>query len=176
MDIRVAESRKQAFVALHDELAGAVRPRVQKAMSANSLPPMADVLPSVLDLAAVEYAAEGSAEDAKAILTDLGTHARQLMSNEIRRLDDRVGELHATANSFDLVTRGGVIEPRGLTSPERKELQDALVYLGKIEKSARDAQGRAKELGFTGEKWDAVVVQADDAAENASRVLAGGRS
>jgi hypothetical protein len=63
-----------------------------------------------------------------------------------------------------------VIAPRGLTSPERKELQDALAYLGQIEKSARDAQGRAKELGFTGEKWDAVVVQADDAAENASRV------
>jgi hypothetical protein len=44
---------------------------------------MADVLPSVLDLAAVEYAAEGSAETAKAMLTELGAHARQLMSNEV---------------------------------------------------------------------------------------------
>jgi hypothetical protein len=68
-----------------------------------------------------------------------------------------------------------VIEPRGLTYPEKNELQDALAYLGQIEKTARDVQRRARELGFTGEKWDAVIVEAGDAAENASRLLAGGR-
>jgi hypothetical protein len=137
---------------------------------------MVDVLPSLLDLAAVEYAAKGSAEDAKAVLSALGGHARQLMSNEVRRVDDRVGDLHSTATSFELVTQGGVIEPRGLTSPERKEVQDALAYLSQIERTARDVQRRAKELGFTGEKWDSIIFDAGDAAETASRILAGGRS
>jgi hypothetical protein len=106
LDIRPAQSRKEAFAALHDDLAGVVRPRVQKAMSARSLPPMADVLPDLLDLAALEFAAKGSAEDARAMLTELGAHARRLMSDEVRRVDYRVGDLHSTANSFELVTSG----------------------------------------------------------------------
>ena len=61
IDILDPDSRKNAFNALREDMTKTVQPKYQAAMDGTTLPPMMNVLPSVLDLGYLEYAATGSA-------------------------------------------------------------------------------------------------------------------
>ena len=44
-----------------------------------------------------------------------------------------------------------------LTTNERKALEEDIKYLEQIEKTAVEARNAARQLGFTGEKWDPII-------------------
>jgi tetratricopeptide (TPR) repeat protein len=159
------ESRKQAFAALREDLSRTVKPKMQAALNGNTLPPLLDVLPSVMDLGYLEYAANGSAPTARDDLKELGAHARDLMNSELRKLRHQIDVLEDASNSTDNWNR------RGLFSNERKWLTDQLPYLRRIEKTARDARSRARELGFDGAAWEPIIADAGDQADRAQAML-----
>jgi hypothetical protein len=163
IDILNPESRKQAFAALREDKLAALAPKLKKAEDAKSLPPMIDVLPAVLDCGYLEGASSGAAPQTRAALAEMGAHARDLMTAELRRLRYRVDQMEDLANSFinDDLTR------RGLFSNERQELTDDIAYLKQIEQTARDARRRARELGFDGAAWEPIAADAADLADRA---------
>jgi tetratricopeptide (TPR) repeat protein len=175
IDVADPAVRKQAFVAMREEQDKALRPTLAKAKQATTLPPMFQALPAVLDLAALEYAANGAAPEAKATLTDLGTHALRLISDEMRHLNHRIDQLDELAGSTVGLDRGGgfgdgdggLVARRGLHTDERHELDDAITEIEQIEEVARKVRTRARQLGFSGERWEPVIADTVDLGERA---------
>ena len=93
IDIIDPESRKQAFAALREDLSRTVKPKMQSTLNGKTLPPLLDVLPAVMDLGYLEYAATGSAPTARDDLKELGARARDLMNSELRKLRHQIDVL-----------------------------------------------------------------------------------
>src|SRR5436190_497403 len=165
IDIIDPESRKQAFAALREDLSRTVKPKMQSALNGKTLPPLLDVLPAVMDLGYLEYAATGSAPTARDDLKELGARARELMNSELRKLRHQIDVLEDASNSQDNWNR------RGLFSNERNWLANQVPYLRKIETTARDARSRARELGFDGAVWEPIIADAGDQADRAQAML-----
>jgi hypothetical protein len=161
IDILDPESRKRAFDALRNDTFKTVQPKYEDAMSGKSLVPMLNVLPSLLDVGYLEFAATGAATQTREDLKNMGVRARELMNSEIRRINYQVNSLDIASNTTENWTR------RGLFSDERKRVEEDVTYLKKIEQTARDARRRATELGFDGSVWEPVIADSGDAAERA---------
>jgi hypothetical protein len=129
------------------------------------LTPMLNVLPSVLDIGYVEFAATGAATDTRNDLQAMGQRARDLINKEVRRISYQLNSLEIASNTTDNYTR------RGLFSDERKSVEDDVEYLKKIEQTARDARRRAIELGFDGKAWEPVIADSADLADRAQALL-----
>jgi len=166
INIQDPQSRKEAFLALQDDLAKALKPKYDAALRANTLPPIIDVLPAMLDVLYVEYAAKGTTDSAKADLMQLGQHARNLMSSELNRLRHQLNVLEDASNSTQDYIR------RGLFSNERQALEQQVIpYLSQIEKTARDARARARSLGFDGAAWEPIIADAQDQIDRAQAMI-----
>ncbi len=127
---------------------------------------MIDLLPSMLDLANLDLAIDGSITTTKDDLLKLGARARELMNTELRRVSIRLAVTENAANSWDAGYR------RGLLPAERDDLRDTVAYLQRIETTARSARRRAIELGFDGKAWEPIIADAGDLAERARAILA----
>jgi hypothetical protein len=165
IDILNPESRKEAFTALRADLAAALRPKYTAALKSDSLVPMMAVLPSVLDQAYLEFAADGSAPKTHEDLKAMGNRARELMNGELRRVQYHVRALELASNSTSDYER------RGLYSNERDSLQQDIDYVTKIGQTARDARRRAQELGYEGAAWEPVIADCDDLIDRARALL-----
>jgi len=165
IDIVNPESRKKAFAAMRQNLAKSVKPQLEKALASPTLQPMIDLLPSMLDLAHLDMALDGSVTTTKDDLLKLGVRARELMNTELRRVSIRMAVMENAANSWD----GGF--RRGLNSNERNDLRDTVTYLQRIDSTARTARRRAIELGFDGKAWEPIIADAGDLAERAKAIL-----
>lgn len=169
IDIVAPESRQKAFAALYADTQHSLKPRVEAALRASSLQPSQEVLPSLLDLAAMEYLANGSAPNTKETLATLGAHARELMSAEIKRVQARVAQMSHLANSITGDDDG--FGRRGLQIPEQRELRNDVAYLRQIQSTAQKARARARELGFDGSAWEPIIADAADAADQGDGIL-----
>jgi hypothetical protein len=165
IDILNPVSRKAAFVALRKDLLAAVTPKYTAALNSNSLVPMMNVLPSILDLAYLEFAADGSAPQTHNDLKAMGARARELMNGELRRIRYQLDALEAASNSTTDYGR------RGLTSDERAMVQNNIEYVTKIGQTARDARRRAQALGYEGAAWEPVIADCDDLVDRAQAML-----
>jgi hypothetical protein len=166
IDIMAFESRKRAFEALRSDLIAQVKPKYDAAMRGQTLVPMMNVLPSVLDVAYLELASTGAITQTSEDLKAMGSRARDMMSSEVRRLSRQINSMELAANSTDLgYTR------RGLNSEERKAVQDVIDYAHQIEQTARDARHRATELGFDGQAWEPIIADSADLADHALALL-----
>jgi hypothetical protein len=165
IDILDPQSRAHAFDALRTDMAKTVQPKYQQAMDGTSLQPMLNVLPSLLDIGYLEFAATGSAAETRNDIQAMGQRARDLINSELRRMQHQINALEVAANSNDNYTR------RGLFSDERTMVQEDIDYARKIGQTARDARRRAKELGFDGQAWEPVIADSDDLAERAQALL-----
>jgi hypothetical protein len=169
IDIIGPESRALAFTAMFADTLEALRPRVQTALRAETLPPVAELIQPVLDLGAMEYQATGTTDQTRPMLADLGNHARTLMSREIRRMGFRVSILTDVSNSIEDSSWG--LSRRGTRSVEQRELRDLAAELRYIAEVAQEARSRAREIGFDGAAWESIVCDAFDTANRAEAVL-----
>jgi hypothetical protein len=166
IDIKNAESRKQAYSTLRDDLLKANESKIQAAMHDNTLAPTMKILPTVLDIAYLEYASSGSAENTHTALKELGDHARSLMRAELNRLRRQANLAEDVSNSASYGGR------RGLNTTERDGLQQSIDYVTQIAQTAREARRRARALGFDGSAWEPIIADADDLLELQKGVLA----
>lgn len=166
IDILDPESRKQAFAALRDDLLSANQQKIDAAIHDDTLVPTMKILPTVLDIAYLEYATSGSAENTHTELKALGEHARSLMGAELSRIR------HQTERAEDISNSPSNNGRRGLTSTERDELRKSIDYVTQISHTAREARRRAIDLGFDGAPWESIIADADDLLERQQGVLA----
>jgi hypothetical protein len=171
--INVADpaARKAAFAAMHDELSKSLAAKIADARRQSTLGPMHDLLPSVAQLGALEFAETGAAPQAKEILTDFGGHAARLMVDELRRIGYRVDQLDELADAAAAyVYGGGVVARRGLHTDERKELDESIAYVRRIEQTARKIRADVRLLGFPGDRWEPIIADAGDLAHRAEAI------
>jgi hypothetical protein len=159
IDVANPAMRIPAFAALHEALAKQLAPKIAAAKNDNTLPPMFQLLPQMFDLGSLEYAAKGAATETTQILQTFGQRARELINGELQRLTIRIQHTGDMADSLSGSggNWNGYIGRRGLTTNERKALEEDIKYLGQIEKTAVEARNAARQLGFTGEKWDPII-------------------
>jgi hypothetical protein len=125
---------------------------------------MLDLVPTLGDLFVLETAATGEAKKTTEILKSFGLHARSLMEKELTKEGRRVDHLTTLANSLvgtDFIV-GTTLDRRGLWTPERRELEDIIEYVTRIQKAAQKGRRIATSFGFTGENWDGIIAQAGD--------------
>lgn len=170
-DILDTEARKSALNAMREEKLAALNPRLDRAKSATTLPPMFEVLDPLLDITALEYAANGNAIQTRVTLMDLGTSARNLINDELKRLSTRLNALDDAASSIVGGVGTGFVGRRGLYSNEAAEVREMIPYLGQIEKTARDVRVRAQKLGFQAEAWEPIVADTADMIDRAQAML-----
>jgi hypothetical protein len=165
IDISDADSRKLAFAAMRDDLRAALQPKLSAALAGTTLTPMMAVLPSLLDLANLEYASDGSLTKTSPDLVELGARARELMQAELRRISYEMNSLEEASNSTDMLNR------RGLTSPQRQSLSETADYVRQIGETARNARQHARDLGFDGAPWEPIIADSDDLADRIHGIL-----
>lgn len=172
-DILNPDTRKQAFAALKDDRLATLKPRLDRAASATTLPPMFEVLQPLLDIATLEFAANGSAIQTRVTLMDLGTHARGLINAELKRIHARLNALEDASNSVTgaVGVDVGYVVRRGLYSNEAQEVRETVQYLAQIDKTARDVRTRAQKLGLQAEAWEPIIADTADLTDRATAML-----
>jgi hypothetical protein len=165
IDITSPESRRAAFDALRTDMAAAAKPKMARAEQAKTLNTALELFPAILDMASIELAAHGTADETRADVASMGEHARDLMRAQIDRVQRRVNGLGDLAYSTEEGNR------RGLFSNEVRELPPMIAELRRIEKTARDVRSRAQELGIAATAWEQIAIDAADAADAGERIL-----
>jgi hypothetical protein len=162
INIVSAKSRPEAMKAAYQDLFDQYKKQFEAVLEGNTLPPMLDLVPTLGDMYVLETAAEGEPKKTTEILKSFGLHARALMGKELAREDRRIDQLSALANSLVGTDwgSGSSIDRRGLWTPERRELQDIMDYVQKIQKAALRGRQIAISFGFTGENWDGIIAEA----------------
>lgn len=153
------EKRKAAMNALVDDRIADLNPKIKTALEGKSLTPIMSLVPALRQVYLVELAATGQATRTLDVGKALGTHARDLIQPELQRIAGRIQSLDDLANepSISGFGRNDTIGYRGLTSPERQELQDLANELVKIEQVSHSARRLAQEVGGTPQAWDAIL-------------------
>ena len=146
------------MAALRADLLAPLKPKVDRAISAESLKPALDLLSPLREVAVLEYGATGSFEETGPVLKALGTHALELIVRELSSKQAQIEELNAAAN--ELVLTSGSISGRGLHTDERNELVSTCDYLRRIESVAREGGRIAHLLGGDVGAWESIVSDA----------------
>ncbi len=159
IDVANPAMRVPAFASMYDTMSKQLNPKIAAARKEGTLPPMFALLPQLFDLGSLEYMSKGAATGTTEILQSFGQHARDLINSELKRLTIRI---HHTGDMADSLAGSGgnwngSIGRRGLTTNERKALDEDIKYMQQIERTAHQARNAARQLGFTGEKWDSII-------------------
>jgi hypothetical protein len=178
------KNQVEAFNALLDDELPAFQNDAAAAAKANNLNPAIALVPKVLDLAGVEYAATGKCERVQPIAKDVGVHARELIKNELDAQDQKISAIEKMANQ--LIDTGGYgsgrrgrrgwwwnnnVTRRGLVSDEREDLYQLVEYLQKIQDTTQRGQAVAKAVNGDTAAWDALLQQAEQVKNHAQYVL-----
>jgi len=165
IDILDAESRKSAMEALRTDMVKNVKPRYDQAMSAQTLTPMMKLLPTLIDIGYLEAAGGGSATETRQDIQAMGTRARELINNELRRLNRQLNAIEIASNTTTDFAR------RGLYADERATIATGIDYVKQIEQTARDVRRRGAELGFDTKVWEPIIADAADLADRGQALL-----
>jgi hypothetical protein len=93
------------------------------------------------------------------------------MLDELRRIGYRIDQLDDLADSpAAYVYGGGVVARRGLHTDERRELDESITYVRRIEQTARKIRADVRLLGFPGDRWEPVIADAGDLAHRAEAI------
>jgi hypothetical protein len=117
----------------------------------------------------MEYLANGSTDTTRQTLMELGDHARQLMTKEIRSIRTKMDQYSNLANSITGSDAG--FGRRGLQIPEQRQVRDLIAYLQQIQQITQRARTRANELGFNGSVWEPIIADCADAMDLGEAVL-----
>jgi hypothetical protein len=187
--ISIADPKNQveAFAALLDDELPAFQKEAAAAAKADNLNPAIALVPKMLDLAGVDFAATGKCERIEPIAKEVGARARELIQNELTAQEQKISAIERMADQ--LIDTGGVagrgtrrgggwwnggVTRRGLVSNEREDLYQLVEYLQKVEDTAKRGQSVAHAVKGETAAWDALVQQAG-ASEESRAVRTGSR-
>jgi hypothetical protein len=123
------EQRKPAFNALRADVQAELEPKVKAAKDAKSLVPVIDVMRSVGDLRALEQLTSGDNKVTDQMIKDMATHASDLMSTEVTKLDGEDAAIDGNAHQT-VMTHVPVRTSNGITSSSGGPMQTAYRYKG----------------------------------------------
>jgi len=184
INIADPKNRAEAFNALLDDELPAFQKEAAAATKADNLNPAIALVPKMLDLAGVDYAATGKCERVQSIAKEVGVHARELIQSELKAQDQKITAIENMANQ--LIDTGGYagrgthrgrggwnndVTRRGLVSDEREDLYQLVEYLQKVEDTTKRGQAVAKAVNGETAAWDALVEQAGLVKNHAQYVL-----
>ena len=180
LDLTDPDGRRAAFAALLDDELSVMGPQLKQAAGSPSLPQILPVVKRVQSLTELDQIANGS--DARTSVTAAGLldHARNLMSNALKGMWTRTGDIYSAATQT--VTGGGtaafingqpvqqtVTGQNGLTGSDANELRAMVDTCGNI----RDAANVFAPLAHGGDDkgWGAILNDANRVAGRAKDVL-----
>jgi hypothetical protein len=171
IDIVDHNSRPRAAAALLSDKLASDRREIDAALSADNLKPILAAVDPIVDLIALEYVATGKDEQTHALGQGVAGRARDLISRELSRLNDQVGQYQRIADQI-IDDGGNGVTRRGLISTQRQELRDIVDYLANIHDVAQ--RGRQLAIKYHGavDKWDGIARDSTDIGRHASDVLA----
>jgi hypothetical protein len=185
--INISDPKNQpnAFLALLEDELPACETDAAAAAKADNLNPAIALVPKLLELASVEYAATGKYERVQPIAKNVGVHARALIGNELAAQDQKITAIENMANQ--LLDTGGYrgggrggrrggwwnsdVTRRGLVSDERESLYQLAEYLQKVEDTARRGLSVAQAVNGETADWQTVVSEAERVKNHAQYVL-----
>lgn len=176
IDLASSQRRPEALRALLSDELRAEEPAFRRAVHADNLVPIREVLSKLADLYAIELTATGRDVQMRPILESIGGRARTLIEQELDLREEAIAAMERRANqrvnspSIAYGWWGGEVR-RGLRSSDRTALRDLIDYLHVVKETA--VLGRDLAMSFDGDAqpWDPLVVRASKAASRAQEVL-----
>jgi hypothetical protein len=179
ISLATREGRIKALRALLQDELRVNRPAIDRAMNAENLVPMFDVLPRLADLYAIERTATGGDTQLRPILEAVGKRARTLIDQELDLREPSIAAVEIRANArVDYPANGGRwwwggSVRRGLHTSDRRQLRDLIDYLERVEDTARQGQQLAAFFDADTTLWEPLTVRASKAVRHAQDVLDG---
>ena len=167
IDIMQLDARKQAMLAMADDLSKQYKGQIDSALTATSLPPIEKVFTPVADIYFLQTFATGQPGEMDKTLRELGARAFKLMQSAIGTTVERIDYLTQVANSSSSSSQNWNVTRMGLTSQQRDEVKAMIPFLNQIRQRASEYRGIAARLGGDKEKWEGIVADAVDAASQA---------
>jgi hypothetical protein len=164
--------RKIALEALLADEMAVIEPKLKAATSATSLVPIIEATKALSDIRVLELAASGKDDRTKALSADLGTHAHQLISPEVRSMSTRVEQCWQSGSRERYATdRAGGVRDKlyglyGLNSTEQGDLKKIIQTCQKLAPAAKEL---AAAVGTS--ELDIDAQSASDVLARASEVL-----
>src|SRR4029453_3416065 len=109
---------------------------------------------------------DGSLNKTMPLLHQLGERARELIGEELRRIESNVESIELAAVEVEGIMSNGYIGRRGLHTSDRNKLEEMRIYLVRIQAATRDGRHLAELVRNPQavEWWKDLSVQASDAA------------
>jgi hypothetical protein len=175
IDIIDPKSRKDAMAALFNDESKQGLAKVESLKKQKTLKPVMEGIRDLATLRALEMAATDSDATTKQALSQLGSHANQLMGDALKTMAAKVDQIARQANETNTQQKTysdgrveNVTSKRGLTSVDQSALKDVIATCMNI-KQACDEFAAALEsegAGFSG-----TASQSDQLATRADEVL-----
>ena len=179
IDVLPAEKRKAALQAMFADDMADLAPKVQAAREAKTLPAKLKALQSARDLAYLELAANGSADQVNGVVDELKQGAKDLLARAAEKATKRVDQITAMANDTELVRRvlpgiGGfpevdVVEKRrGL---RRQDVTDLKQLADTCDEVRAGAKALAEASGADAVEFEEITDAAEDLRMHIRRML-----
>jgi hypothetical protein len=175
IDITDPKNRKDAMAALFNDESKQGLARVESLKKQKTLKPVMDGIRDLSTLRALELAATESDTTTKQALSQLGSHANQLMSDALKNLSTKVDQIAKLANESSTQTRTlsdgrveNVTTKRGLTSADQSALKDVIATCRNIKQACDEF---ASALEGEGAGFSATAAESDRVAARADEVL-----
>jgi hypothetical protein len=151
------ESRKTAFQALLDDELAATAPKIKAASAGNSLQPVIEGARALIDVRAIEIAADVGDKQTKQMGDRLGKRAHTLIDGALKSMNSRVEQVWNSASTTyhtegDKTLRTHVYGMKGMTSVESNDVKNVIATCEKI---VPVANGLAEVVGTTELNQDA---------------------
>jgi hypothetical protein len=177
IDLMDNDKRKDAFAAMLDDELTTMEPKLKSATISQSLVQIWPVLEQVESLDQLDFLANGNDDKTTNVANALLDHSRNLLTNALKGMWDRVSDIDTHANVVTNTTTTAIInnqyvnqnvaKKNGLTPSNTTELQNIITQAQKIHDAADSFMTMAKN----DKDWGTIVNDADRVAGRASDVL-----
>jgi hypothetical protein len=179
IDLLDPDQRRAALQAMFADDFADVAPKVAAAKDAKTLPPRLKAIQAVRELATIELAATGSADQVNGIVEDLKRGTKDLMDRVMERTTKRVDQITAMANDVERVRQvvpgiGGYSDVqiserrRGL---RRQDVGDLKQLADACDEVKAGAKALAQASGAEESEFDELTEAADDLRMHIRRML-----
>lgn len=182
LDLTNLDARKRAMIALLDDELPAVAKQVNQALTAQTLPPILAVAPTLRDLHALEEAGTGDDKRTIALVQPLADRIYALIDAELNRVNQQVQAIQRAASrtvnypsgSYQMVN--GVVQSipaqgyGGLDVQDRQALRDAIAYLGNVGQTCADLTAVARSYERDSQRWQALAKRTQGIVDLAAAV------
>ena len=179
IDVIDPEKRRAALRAMFADDMADVAPKVQAAKEAKTLPPRLKAIQAARDVAYLELAANGSADQVNGIVDELKEGAKALLARATEKATKRVDQITAMANDTELVRRvlpgiGGYAEVdtvekrRGL---RRQDATDLKQLADTCDEVTAGAKALAQATGADETEFEEITEAAEDLRMHIRRML-----